>query len=1201
MKFVCLLTGSILLLIGAAFPCYAQAPVVALRNDLISPSPNAVSLGKFGIVPVSLYTGIPDVSIPLGEAAGKEISVPISINYHHNGLKSYELASWVGLGWTLNAGGAITRIIKDKLDETTAATYKYENNISKYDVNNVDQAFLDGSMFSGTFDTEPDLFVFNFGSYSGKFMIYKGLFYQFPYQKLKISGNPSSGFVIVTPEGTIYNFNETETTQPKGNANASYTVPTYISSWFLSTVKPADQKEVITFNYGESGTPISMHSPASQTYQKFESGYSGNSILSDKKTPLPSFVSTKRLTSISTSKMTVNFISQSTARTDITGDYALDQVSFSSVSGTLKTYKFNYGYFGEGSTITTLRLQSVDEKDNNSTAATAKRHTFIYNDSSNWPAQTDAVDHWGYSNGANTTGGVIIPNTLVSNGMDREPHAAYSSKGMLRKIIYPTGGSSVFTFEPNIYAPTRQYRVDGKSASNFINRSSAVDNTLLSNTTTFTLTSAQTIGITISRTPKDPVQATSPNGPDDPTKDVEPEITIDAGSVSKVASAAATTAAAAATSYKIVYNRDNGGFNATASLAAGTYVVTLYCDSKELGTAFNIGYVNQTTIPIEGIAGPGLRVKEIDSYTSADETVAPLLKKTYSYVDAQGFSTCRLAKGADYGGRPYTIRTYNGTNLVETNYTSYSSFINSALGDLIDQDFYYFLVNEYQVSATTDLRSQHEFTSTNNYTIYSGTGVTPTRQTDYKKVGTAYQPVLKHDYVYTTVAGETTFFSALKPYQTLLKVPSGGNGFADPLREYSYDWYSLTPTIWNYLASEKETSYTGTNGTDSLVRNKTYMIDRSSKLNLVGIKTNDSRGQERITRYKYPEDYDPTLTQAFLDHHVLSPVLEQQMWLKRSATDSVLLFGKVDDYDLTLFKPKTSYLLALSKPVTGPNQETKNALGQYTSLLSDSQYKMRILNSYDATTGNLVSQDLLGRASSKQVNYIWGYKTTLSTNLYPIAQCSNGALTDFFYTGFEDGGTNVVAGVSHTGVNYYNSNYALAFTIPNAALVYAYSYWYRSGAVWKYSGELTYTGPVTLTGEAFDDIRVYPVNGQMTTYTYFPEIGISSSTDGKGQTSYFEYDSFQRLKVVKDQNSNIVKSYDYYSPIQNSSGDVPVTCSGDDRKLVNGVCQQGNKFYDTSVYNSAAKNYTCTYHYEWTDGTRSSTFTETSQSACSIN
>lgn len=1165
-----------------------------MRTDLISPSPNAVSLGKFGVVPVSIYTGIPDISIPLGEASGKEISLPVSVNYHHTGLKSYEQASWVGLGWSLNAGGVITRIIKDKLDETNPTGYRYQDIDANFKVEGVSQTYLDGSMFSGTYDTEPDMYAFNFAGYSGKFIIYNGQTYQFPYQKLKITGSPTAGFSIVTPEGTTYTFNEAERSEPKNDQNSTYTVPNHNSSWYMSRVQSANQKETITLGYS-AGNEIYMHSPTSQMYQAFQSGAGGNSVLGAKKAPLPMRVYAKHLTSISTSKMTINFISQSSPRSDIPADYALDRVTFSDASGTIKTIKFNYGYFGAGGGgLTTLKLVAVDEQDSNYDTNLAKRHSFSYNESSGWTVQSEQVDHWGYVNGAYNTSSVIIPNSIYTQGMNREPDVNYTSMGMLRKIVYPTGGSSVFTFEPNIYGGNNEYQVKYLSADNFINRSSSVDNKLLSNKTSFTLIDEQDVKIFYSRVPKDPVNTAPPNGPDDPTKDIDPEISVGFGSVSRVADVNAAAISLPVT-YKILYNRDNSGMSTTLHLMPGAYEVTLFCDSKEMSTAFHLGYFVKTNIPIEGKKGPGLRIKQIDSYATADEKLSPVLTKKYSYVNGGGFSTCRLSKGVSYGGKPYSVMTFVGTSLVTYNYLLYSSYINSALGDLIDQDYYYYLVNEYQYSPTSDLRTQYEFTSASEGNIYWGTGVKPTRQIDYKKVGADYVPVRKQEYDYSYKAGETRFFSALKPYQTIQKVPSGGNGFPDPLRVYEYDYYSLVPSIWHYNTTEREVSYVGT---DSLVTTKVYLNDLSKKLNVKGVKTIDSRGQERIVKYKYPEDYAPAISQAFIDKHVLSPVFEQQNWLKRPAGDSVLLSGKIDSYDASLFKPVTSYLLETGKPIALPDQESKDGSGLYTTLLSDSHYKPGITYSYDATTGNLVSQDLLNSTTAKQVVYMWGYHNSTGSYLYPVAECKNGAIGDFFYTGFEDGGTNVQTGTGHTGVSYYAGNYVLGFAIPNSSLKYLYSYWYRSAGVWNYSGELSYTGAVTLTGEAFDDIRVYPSNGQMTTYTYLTTAGISSITDVKGKSTYFEYDAAQRLKTSKDQNGNIISTNEYhYIPIT-PIVEVPVTCTGEGRKIVNGVCQMGFKAYDGSTYNPATQNYTCTYHYEWTDGTRSIAYTEPSTVAC---
>ncbi|PWS29301.1 hypothetical protein DHW03_05650 [Pedobacter yonginense] len=53
-------------------------------------------------------------------------------------------------------------------------------------------------------------------------------------------------------------------------------------------------------------------------------------------------------------------------------------------------------------------------------------------------------------------------------------------------------------------------------------------------------------------------------------------------------------------------------------------------------------------------------------------------------------------------------------------------------------------------------------------------------------------------------------------------------------------------------------------------------------------------------------------------------------------------------------------------------------------------------------------------------------------------------------------------------------------------------------------------------------------NAQISTYTYKPLVGMTSQTDAKGMTTYYEYDAFGRLKYVKDQNGNIVKSNDYH-------------------------------------------------------------------------
>ncbi|WP_455612909.1 hypothetical protein [Bacteroides congonensis] len=52
-------------------------------------------------------------------------------------------------------------------------------------------------------------------------------------------------------------------------------------------------------------------------------------------------------------------------------------------------------------------------------------------------------------------------------------------------------------------------------------------------------------------------------------------------------------------------------------------------------------------------------------------------------------------------------------------------------------------------------------------------------------------------------------------------------------------------------------------------------------------------------------------------------------------------------------------------------------------------------------------------------------------------------------------------------------------------------------------------------------------NAQVTTYTYKPLIGMTSSTDSSILTTTYEYDSFGRLAEIKDINGYVIKSYTY--------------------------------------------------------------------------
>jgi hypothetical protein len=253
-------------------------------QNLIPPSPEAASLGKYGNTSVNMFTGKPNISIPLFEMKGREISIPISLSYDAGGIKVEEIASSVGLGWTLQAGGVITRTVNGDVDENPnltgthkASFYEEYSNIMAYisgfgtqggfqDYNK--HLAFEKRLTNGEIESQPDIFFYNFPGHSGKVFIdgYKNA-YPAPYEPVSFAPHITTTAPDITttaPEiqywevvdeiGNHYYFEfnplhdvplQAEKTRTKTFDNEGE----YNSSWYLSYIISANYKDTVVFEY----------------------------------------------------------------------------------------------------------------------------------------------------------------------------------------------------------------------------------------------------------------------------------------------------------------------------------------------------------------------------------------------------------------------------------------------------------------------------------------------------------------------------------------------------------------------------------------------------------------------------------------------------------------------------------------------------------------------------------------------------------------------------------------------------------------------------------------------------------------------------------------------------------------------------------------------------------------------------------------
>lgn len=1132
--------------------------------ELMPPAPNAAALGQYGGIGFGLSSGAMSTSIPLYTYFSRNISIPITLTYRYDGLNVDELSSRTGVGWVLSAGGVINRTVYGALDENS--TRLKPPSFSPLTRNLIDN-FLEPVSYSeasGGYDAQPDRFAFNFGGYSGQFILDSSLHpILLSHSNLIIednynSPNPTWDFRITTPDGVKYYFGgdsaREETDRDVVGPTCGHDMPDWApTAFYLSKiVHPNNDSILLTYKHVgytyTTGLSQSIFYSLGSSNSCFDQSYNTcptlNNYISTCTTPLQtSGVVLKEISSTAGGKITFRY----KRRRDVNLDSLVTSIEiYQPVSNTLIKV-FDFAYIDAFSTFTANSfngdsafryrhfLKSVAERSGDSTVI--KNHSFEYNDITNLPRRLSfAQDHYGYYNGKNTNTSLIPkPVSLyeqvyfTSATADREANATYAKYGALSKITYPTGGCDTIIYEGNtintqitVLPMLQSFNTSADSEDFPISSIGYSDTAVISfNQETKIGGSCEFYG-----TPSE----------EDPIHNKASIYLYDGSTLlySKILLPG-----------EYIQDNLNNIFNLSSGHSYWLKVVAH--GTKVRGYASfdaRIGNITYDTINKE--IG-GIRVAKVitrDSVKNAD-----IVKKYhYSRLDNLEVSSGRQIYSSVYS-KAHTImspcnRLLGDCNNNVCDYLALFSSSQTNLYTTSTQPVTYQYVTESFGDNFDNGGVEHEFTyepdlpgeiklndgivgsPLSNESIKNGREIyTHT----FKKVNGSFVPLEK---VYNHYKNDTRYSEIFSGY--VINRKGSASCESTPPATYEDDIYDVERysifTNWAYV----DTLRTLTFDNQGLSYLEQVMItEYSNEGHALPTKqsTYGSQQELNVVNSYYPQDLvltgdEESARQTLISKQIISPILQTE----------VLKAGD------TIYKTKTIYSLLPNGNILPISHYIKSRNNPFEKTIDFFKY-----NKY----GKLLEQS---KANDFKTAYLWNF-----TSMYPVAEVKNADSSSIAYTSFEDDekggweftGSIAVDATSPTGGRCYLVSGGNITRSSLTSKPYIISYWGKNGSLninsvgptrtgktigsWTYYEHEVTATYITVSGSNYiDELRLYPKGAQMITYTYSPLIGITSQCDAANKITYYEYDAFNRLKLIRDQDKNIIKSLDYrYNQAQN--------------------------------------------------------------------
>ncbi len=1150
-----LLSRLMLLFLSGGSLCFGQedsgvfnATAEISRMITIPNSPEAAAFTKYGNTSVSMFTGTPNIQVPIYVIEGRELSLPINLSYDATGVKVEQLATQVGLGWNLNVGGRISRVINGQPDDFNSASPKYftiwdntevRQPLLKYTENHnlfdsqqdvVNYFTFLREIHDGKYDALPDYFSFNALGLSDHFVFdvndLQPQALNNPRIKVSVTSNANNSiqtWKVINEDGTTFYFDSYETTSSESDdISGGYgVVKNYNSSWVLTKIVSKNKKDVYELEYASTGM-WSQPQPAalvqSVTVNKDDGNNTENTYqaVGGRHVNTSYKISQKFLSSITHNGNKIIEMDLG-SRNDLYSSNRIDKIKIYRIdreNELLKYFDFKYSYFKDGTNTEEilanhekirLKLDSILV---NSANNTLHSYGFEYDSPNSLPSRTSlSQDYLGYYNGADNE--VLYPRIRLGidkyDGADRYSDFDHAKKGVLTKMTYPTGGYTEFEYEPHYVEESISFTSTGERP-----------NTIKQDV--YYLLANLAGGTSGACAPTDyECQDQYPNGA---PKSLDTSFKIyESGPYNIIGTATSATSSGQFPFQAEILKKNvaNGTWDVlwyyhegqkTLVLEAGSYRVKMLNPnqgktlSAKVWREEDVELINNTGFHNGKPIAAGMRIRSIrdysdnnvlaleKEYTYNDDGNAGILfspKLEYTTISEQlnsnptpdnpdfGFTTIQYSNrvtSSSGGTRPHVVyrKVYETLKGSKNNgYTEYEFYAHANGSGVFSYGVPPF-ANHYLIN--------HEHGKQKEVNVHNAAGdVVAQTTTHYEDQGFANS--VKGMYI-NYDGGSNHWFPVIQPSTTH---PG----------KYSYQMIKGTLVGWNNNPSVQSPCLGANPVTGDCLSNTLGPLKKGVSLSgsRVGYTTKVEKKEyvngnvlSTTANMLHDSNIDFLLretTTTTSDNETVKNILSYPKDNNVTGANELVANNRLNEVVKTetyrdntlLFTKKTDYATSLNSGVIMPEiiyiQKGTNASSNEDRL----HYEY-----YD--NGNIKESYISGGTHTV---YVWGYDQK-----YPVAKIEN---------------------IEYNEVSSYISNI-------------------QSKSDADIDHQTGIQGTEGALRQALNNLRtVLPNDALVTTYTYDPLIGVTSITDPRGYTIYYQYDEFNRLEYVKDDTGKLISENKY--------------------------------------------------------------------------